>query len=104
MNLSSAINATSPNPESDNTETLILYVTAWCGFCTMVLRVIEKLGLEVEIRDIRSNPRYFQELFEARGRGTVPVLRRDRPDTGSDWMPESRHIIDYLIRTYGPRD
>jgi glutaredoxin 2 len=43
----------------------------------------------------------MDDLVAARGRRTVPVLRRDLADGTVDWMPESRDIIDYLQRTYG---
>ncbi len=76
-------------------ESLALYYTPTCPFCIRVLRVIDELGIAVELRDISSDDQYRAELVEARGRATVPVLRctsrtRDR------WMPESADIIRYL--------
>ena len=76
-------------------ETLALYYSPSCPFCIRVLRAIEELAIDVELRDVWANPEYRDELLEARGRATVPVLRctsseRDR------WMPESADIIRYL--------
>jgi glutaredoxin len=76
-------------------ETLALYYTPSCPFCVRVLRVIDELKIEVELRDIWINETYRSELREARGRTTVPVLRctsasKDR------WMPESADIVRYL--------
>ncbi len=82
-------------------EKLSLYCRDWCGACFIVKRYIKKLGLNIEIRDICKQPERFNELVAARGRGTVPVLRRDLSDGRSDWMPESRDIVHYLVEKYG---
>ena len=81
-------------------ERLSLYQTEWCPFCIRVRRVIDQLGIDVEIRDT-FDPRWRSELIAARGRGTVPVLRRDTPDGQSHWLPESVDIIAYLREHYG---
>ncbi len=77
-------------------ERLALYETPFCPFCVRVRRVIAELGIEVESRDTLANPEFRRELLEARGRGTVPVLRRMLPSGESRWMPESADIIHYL--------
>lgn len=82
-------------------ETLMLYMDELCGFCHMVRNTIGKLGLDVEMRDIHANREWANELREARGRMTVPVLRRVSADGESEWMPESRDIMAYLETTYG---
>ncbi len=81
-------------------ETLALYYSPPCPFCVRVLRVIDELGIDVELRDIWENEQYRAELVEARGRATVPVLRctsaaKDR------WMPESADIVRYLRDRFG---
>lgn len=76
-------------------ESLALYYSPTCPFCIRVLRVIEELGIDVELRNVSSDDQYRAELVVARGRATVPVLRctsRDR----HRWMPESADIIRYL--------
>jgi glutaredoxin len=76
-------------------ETLALYYTPTCPFCIRVLRVIEELAIDVELRNIWDNEEYRAELVDARDRATVPVLRCTSP--GRDrWMPESADIIRYL--------
>lgn len=82
-------------------ETLSLYHYPSCGFCRWVRSVIADLGLDVELRDIHQNPQHRADLVAARGRETVPVLRRDLPDGTTVWLPESRDIIRYLQTTYG---
>jgi len=76
-------------------ERLALYHFEGCPFCTVVRHEIDRLGIDVELRDIFDDPAYRRELIEARGRGTVPVLRCTGP-AGDRWMPESRDIVRYL--------
>lgn len=80
---------------------LALYQFDGCPFCRRVRRAIDSLGVDVELRDIRLNERYRDELIEARGRATVPVLRIIHTDGRERWMPESADIIAYLETTYG---
>lgn len=74
---------------------LALYVTPLCGYCLMVRRAIDRLGLDVEVRNVSRHAPWREELFAARGRGTVPVLRIENDDD-VEWMGESRDIIRYL--------
>ncbi len=75
---------------------LTLYHFDSCPFCRMVRVAIDDLGLVVELRDIFENAQFRDELVEARGRPTVPVLRISTPDGEERWMPESRDIVQYL--------
>ncbi len=79
----------------------MLYHSDLCGYCWKVRGVIDDLGVEVELRDIGASRDHASELREARGRTTVPVLRRVDAQGQSDWMPESGDIIAYLRSTYG---
>lgn len=76
-------------------ETLALYHFASCPYCRRVRQVIERLGIDVELRDIHRDDAAFDALVEARGRPTVPVLRCTSADHDR-WLPESRDIIAYL--------
>lgn len=76
---------------------LALYVTDGCGYCRRVLQTIRELGVEVEVRDLNEDPEHRRALLEARGRGTVPVLRIGR----DVWLPESMDIIAYLHERFG---
>ena len=82
-----------PTPAEDK---LVLYRSKTCPFCALVTSAIDTLGLDVELREVFEEPRYRDELVEARGRATVPVLRIISPDGEERWMPESRDIIAYL--------
>ncbi|GJL81553.1 MAG: hypothetical protein DHS20C01_11870 [marine bacterium B5-7] len=87
-------------PEIKTREKLSLYYRDWCGACFVVKRAIKQLGLEVELRNVFANDIWYRQLVTARGRGTVPVLRRDLDDDTTDWMGESRDIVRYLEEYY----
>jgi glutaredoxin len=76
-------------------ERLALYYAPTCPFCIRVLRVIEELGIDVELRNVWADDKFREELVEARGRATVPVLRCTSRNLDR-WMPESADIIRYL--------
>lgn len=65
----------------------------------MVERVIDRLGVDVERRDIFGEVAHRKALIEARGRQTVPVLRIVEGDN-ERWMGESRDIIAWLQAEY----
>ena len=90
--------ARSEAPEKD---TLALYYFSTCPFCIRVLAAIQRLDLEVALRNIHENDVYRDELTGARGRATVPVLRITSADGTDRWMPESTDIIAYLNEVYG---
>jgi len=79
---------------------LAMYTMPMCPFCWRVTRVINRLGLDVEMRDILMHPARRDELVEAMGRSTVPVLRIQSAAGEVSWMPESRDIIRYLQQMY----
>ncbi len=81
-------------------ERMILYHYNGCFYCKMVRRAVDRLGIEIEYRNILEDPSYRQELYEARGRSTVPVLRGLSKDNDW-WMPESRDIVRYLESEFG---
>ena len=89
--------AVSESPAEDQ---LALYYFDGCPFCHMVRTNIDRLGIDVELRNIFSDSQYREDLVAARGRATVPVLRITSPDGEDRWMPESRDIVDYLQKTY----
>jgi glutaredoxin len=87
--------------EEPTKDHLALYYFDTCPFCIRVLRTIDALGLDVELRNIYRDPEHLTTLREARGRTTVPVLRITSPDGEDRWMPESADIVRYLKATYG---
>ncbi len=81
-------------------DSLALYYTPTCPFCTLVRQTINQMGIEVELRNINEDNDYLNELVAMRDRATVPVLRITSPNRDERWMPESRDIISYLEKTY----
>jgi glutathione S-transferase len=75
---------------------LSLYQRATCGYCAQVRMAAERLGIPLELRDVRQEPRWREELIAVRGRATVPVLRIDHANGTTRWLPESLEIIRYL--------
>ena len=74
---------------------LALYHFDYCPFCVDVRRVLARLSIEVELRNINQRPEFLAELVQAQGRRTVPVLRIEEAGKVR-WLPESLEIIDYL--------
>ena len=76
---------------------LSLYHRNFCFFCHRVISVIRDLNMEVDDRNIWQDQAALQELQEATGRTTVPVLRIESADGKVTWMPESADIVHYLM-------
>jgi glutathione S-transferase len=83
------------------TEGLSLYHYRACAFCARVRRATERLGLELELRDVQLESERRAELMAATGRGTVPVLRIEEAPGEIRWLPESSDIIRYLEGRFG---
>jgi glutaredoxin len=75
-----------------------IYGYPQCPFCGRVTRALDSLGLEIEFRNTLESPEYLEELIDATGRTTVPVLRIESEEGEVRWMPESADIIGYLER------
>jgi glutathione S-transferase len=75
---------------------LALYHYTTCFFCHRVRQVIKSLGIDAELRNIHKESRWRDELVDATGRQTTPVLRIEGEDGQVEWMAESRDIVTYL--------
>ena len=75
---------------------LALYKYDLCGFCRRVLRVIDELGVEIELRDTLEERRWREDLYERTGRTQVPCLLID-----DEPMFESADIIAWLRANAG---
>jgi glutaredoxin len=78
-----------------NAMKMSLYYFPSCPFCVKVLNVIDELGIHIELRDKRVEPRYADELRAATGTTMVPCLRIEE-DRSDRWMHESDDIVEYL--------
>jgi glutathione S-transferase len=74
---------------------LSLYHFPSCPFCVRVRVAIERLEVEVELRDVHAEPAHLRELADATGCTTVPCLRIEDA-RGVRWMHESADIVRYL--------
>lgn len=73
-----------------------LYYTQSCPFCVRVLMALPDMNVEVEKRNLNSDPKWRQELSQATGRTTVPCLKITDDSGKEQWMFESADIIRYL--------
>ena len=69
----------------------MLYKDDYCGFCRRVYRAVERLGLELEMADTRTDPEAKKRHLERTGRRTVPCLYIDDIP-----LFESADIIEWL--------
>ena len=82
------------------TASLKLYQFQQCPFCVRTRRSIRGLGLNIETRDARNDPRRHAELIEQGGRYQVPCLRIDKGEGNIEWLYESKNIIRYLDQRF----
>jgi glutaredoxin 2 len=75
---------------------LSLYQYHGCPYCSRVRSAADQLGIRLELRDTLANRDYADEVVQATGRRTVPVLRIEADDGEVKWLPESADIVRYL--------
>lgn len=76
---------------------LTLYYRPTCPFCRRVLAVVDRMSLDVELKDI-SDATIQAELEELGGKSQVPFL----VDTDKDVkIYESDDIVSHLQKNYG---
>ena len=68
-----------------------LYQFPECPFCQLVLREIDKLGIDIPLKNTRLDSTAKQELIDLTGRTQVPCLVID-----GEPMLESMDIVAYL--------
>lgn len=78
-------------PSPDQRRELVLYKYDSCPYCQRVLRALDKLGLEVEMRDTMLSPEAREELYQRTGRTQVPCLFID-----GEALFESMDIVSWL--------
>jgi len=78
------------------TANMALYQFNQCPFCVKTRRSIRRLGLNIELRDARNDPKWNAELIEQGGKYQVPCLRFVDGDGKDNWLYESAKINNYL--------
>jgi glutaredoxin len=82
------------------TKNMALYHFQMCPFCVKTRRQIRRLGLNIENRDARNDPKWNQELIDEGGKYQVPCLKLTKDDGSVEWMYESTEINKYLEERY----
>ena len=77
---------------------LTLYFKPTCPFCRRVVAVIERLELEVDMKDTSTDEALAAELEAAGGKRQVPYLIDTEADVA---MYESDDIVAHLQSHYG---
>ncbi len=77
-----------------------LYQFKQCPFCVKTRRTIRRLGLNIETRDARNDPRWNSELVDQGGKYQVPCLRLAKDDGSIEWMYGSKNIIGFLDQSF----
>lgn len=78
------------------TRGMALYQFKACPFCVKTRRAMKRLGLNIELRDARNDPKWRQQLLAAGGRLQVPCLYIPAESDEGQWLYESGDIIAYL--------
>ncbi|MCG6967082.1 MAG: glutaredoxin [Chromatiaceae bacterium] len=73
-----------------------LYQFHACPFCVKTRRAMRRLGVAIETRDARRDPRWRSQLLSQGGRLQVPCLYIPGDATAAQWQYESNDIIAYL--------
>jgi glutaredoxin len=68
----------------------ILYIKQGCPWCIAAEEELQRLGVKHEVREVRSNPAYFEEMKKLSGQTKAPVLQLDGrilADFGPEQLP-----------------
>ncbi len=82
------------------TVNMALYQFELCPFCVKTRRKVRRLGLNIETRDARNDPKWNTELVSEGGKYQVPCLRITEENGDVQWMYESSEISDYLEKRF----
>ena len=85
------------------TRGLAVYEFKTCPFCVKTRRAIRRMGLNIELREARNDPKWREQLLTEGGRLQVPCLYIPGGDSESRWLSESNDIIAYLEQRLGDR-
>jgi len=75
---------------------MALYQFQTCPFCVKTRRALKRLGLTIELRDAKGDPRWRSQLEQEGGKLQVPCLYIPAGDGSARWLYESDDIIRFL--------
>lgn len=82
---------------------LTLYQYKACPFCVKVRRAMKRSALHIETKDAKRCEISKQELVEGGGLLKVPCLKIQDSQGNTQWMYESKEIINYLETRFSPK-
>lgn len=77
-------------------KSLSLYHFDSCPYCARTRQAIDKLDVNVELRNIHLEPGHSVDLLAYGGKMQVPCLLIENEDGQKDWLYESNDIIYFL--------
>lgn len=86
----------------EQTRALALYHFPACPFCIRTRRVMQRLSLDIELRNAQPAGEHRESLQTEGGRLQVPCLRIEEPDGSVRWLYESSAINQYLRERFDP--
>lgn len=84
---------------------IVMYASAWCGFCARARRLLASKGLEFEEIDVDASSRARAEMIARSGRRTVPqIFIGDTHVGGSDDLQalDASGGLDALLKEQDP--
>lgn len=84
----------------EQTRRLALYHFPACPFCIKARRAMQRLSLDIELRNAQTPGTHRETLEREGGRVKVPCLRIAEDDGSVSWLYESDDIIAYLHRRF----
>lgn len=78
---------------------MVLYQYYSCPYCVKIRRIIHRLNVRIELRDIRKNESYRKELEDKGGKLQVPCLRINNKEN-LIWLYESNEIKRFLYNNF----
>ena len=83
------------------TRTLALYHFPTCPFCIKSRRVMQRLSLNIALRDAKNNEAHRAALIAGGGKPQVPCLLITDDNGQQTWLYESDAINAYFNREFG---
>ena len=83
------------------TRTLALYHFPTCPFCLKTRRTMQRLSLNIELRDAQHDETHRAALIAGGGKAQVPCLLITDAQGQQTWLYESNDINAYLAREFG---
>ncbi|MCY7302990.1 MAG: glutathione S-transferase N-terminal domain-containing protein [Thermoleophilia bacterium] len=61
---------------------IVLYTTAWCGYCIRAKALLDDLGLAYDTVSLDDDPRFRQRVYDLGHQWTVPLVVIDGQSIG----------------------